>query len=35
MAVSRLDSSPVKDEDDQQQTEAAFQRRAVVLDCFR
>lgn len=35
MAVSGLDSGAVKDEEDQQQTEAAFQRGAVVLNCFR
>jgi len=34
MAVSSLDSGTVKDEEDQQQTKAAFQCRAVVLDCF-
>ncbi len=35
MAVSSLDSGTVKDEEDQQQTEAAFKGRAVVRDCFR
>jgi|GEM_PF-3187642 len=35
MAVSSLDSGTVKDEEDEQQTEAAFKGRAVVLDCFR
>ena len=33
MAVSSLDSGTVKDEEDQQQTEAAFQRGAGVLNC--
>lgn len=31
MTVSSLDGSSVKDEQDQQQTQAAFQRRAAVL----
>lgn len=33
MTVSSLDSGTVKDEEDQQQTEAAFQRGAGVLNC--
>ena len=33
MTVSRLDRGTKKDEDDQQQTKAAFQRRALVLNC--
>jgi hypothetical protein len=33
MAVSRFDGGTVKDEEDQQQTEAAFQRGAGVLNC--
>jgi len=35
MAVSSLDSGAVQDENDEQQSKAAFQRRAVILDCFR
>jgi hypothetical protein len=35
VAVSSLDSGTVKDEEDQQQTKAAFKRRAVVLNCIR
>jgi len=33
--VSSLDSGTVKDEEDQQQTNAAFEGGAVVLNCFR
>jgi hypothetical protein len=33
MAVRSLDSGTVKDEEDQQQTEAAFQRGAGILYC--
>ena len=35
MAVRSLDSGAVENEDDQQQTKAAFQFRAVVLDRLR
>lgn len=35
MAVSSLDSGTVKDEEDEQQTKAAFKSRAVDMDCFR
>jgi hypothetical protein len=33
VTVSSLDSGTVKDEEDQQQTDAAFQRGAGVLNC--
>jgi len=34
VTVSSLDSGTVKDEQDQQQTNAAFQLGATVLNCF-
>ena len=34
MAVSSFDGGTVKDEEDQQQTEATFQRGARILNCF-
>ena len=35
VSVSRLDSGPVKNENDEQQSDAAFQDSAVVLNCLR